>query len=169
MPSPAVTRALLLAAVLTPSLDSRAADAADACPAAGSRIVVEAARHRLRLCERGREIAVFDVRLGHGGVGKKAQGDGKTPLGTYGLGRPRPSKEYGVFIPVEYPTPEQRRRGYTGGAVGVHGPPREARWLGSFVNTFDSSDGCIGVATDDEIRRISTWVAKARARTIEIR
>ncbi len=97
------------------------------------------------------------------------EGDGKTPLGTYGLGAPRPSQDYGMFIPVEYPTRGQRSQGYTGGSVGVHGPPRSVRWLGSLVNTFDSSDGCIGVATDDEIERISAWVTASHARTIEIR
>ena len=39
------------------------------------------------------------------------------------------------------------------------------------VNTFDSSDGCVGLATDDEINTIADcrWVKKVRVRTIEIR
>jgi murein L,D-transpeptidase YafK len=147
----------------------RRAEAAGACSGTDALVVVETAKHRLVLCEGRREAATFGVRLGKKGVGKKTEGDGKTPLGTYDLGTPRPSKDYGVFIPVAYPTAEQKRRGYTGGAVGVHGPPRAVRWLGSMVNTFDSSDGCIGVATDDEIERISAWLRATHARTIEIR
>ena len=103
------------------------------------------------------------------GVGKTAEGDGKTPLGTYPLSEPRPSQRFGVFIPIGYPTAEQRSKGYTGGDVGVHGPHRWVRWLGSLVNTFDSSDGCVGVATDDEINRIAAWMKQTHVRTIEIR
>jgi murein L,D-transpeptidase YafK len=147
----------------------RAAVAAGQCSGADVRIVVETSKHRLALCEQGREAAAFDVRLGRGGVGKRSEGDGKTPLGRYALGDPRPSERFGVFIPIEYPTPEQRRQGYTGGDVGVHGPHRWVRWLGSLVNTFDSSDGCVGVATVQEITAISDWVKKTHARTIELR
>lgn len=43
------------------------------------------------------------------------------------------------------------------------------KWLGSLVNTFDSSDGCVGVATDGEIGRISNWVRTASAERIELR
>jgi hypothetical protein len=59
--------------------------------------------------------------------------------------------------------------GYSGSAVGVHGPPRWAKWLGSVVNTFDLSDGCVGVARDSEIEKIATWVRTSSAHTIELR
>jgi murein L,D-transpeptidase YafK len=108
-------------------------------------------------------------RSGRGGVGKTREGDGKTPIGTYGLGDPRPSNRYGTFIPIEYPTDEQKHQGFTGSAVGVHGPGRWVKWLGRLVNTFDWSDGCVGVATDGEIERIATWVRSTSARTIELR
>ena len=147
----------------------RKVEAAGVCAATDSRIVVETAKHRLALCTGGQEAAVFGIRLGRGGVGKQAEGDGKTPLGTYALGAPRPSKRFGTFIPIGYPTVEQRKQGFTGGDVGVHGPFRWVRWLGSLVNTFDSSDGCVGVATDEEINAIADWIAKVHAQTIEIK
>ena len=59
--------------------------------------------------------------------------------------------------------------GYTGGAVGIHGPARWVKWMGSLVNTFDSSDGCVGVARDAEIDDIASWVRAASVRTIELR
>jgi hypothetical protein len=145
------------------------AGAEGTCSAADARIVVETGAHRLVLCERERQIAAFSVRLGRGGVGKTAEGDGKTPLGTYPLGEPRKSDRYGTFIPIGYPTPEQRRRGFTGGDVGVHGPHRWVRWLGSLVNSFDSSNGCVGLATDGEMATIATWVRTAHAQTVELR
>ena len=143
--------------------------AAGACTASDVRIVVQTGAHRLMLCERGREVAAFSVRLGRGGIGKTAEGDGKTPLGTYPLGEPRKSERYGTFIPIGYPTPNQSRRGFTGGDVGVHGPHRWVRWLGSLVNSFDSSNGCVGLATDDEMTAITDWVRSAHAATIELR
>lgn len=59
--------------------------------------------------------------------------------------------------------------GYTGSAVGVHGPARWVKWLGSLVNAVDSSDGCVGVARDAEIEEIASWVRAASVRTIELR
>lgn len=158
-----------LAIVVAIAAAGNPAIAGGLCAAPDARIVVDTSAHKLALCDRNRETAVFDVRLGSGGVGKSKEGDRKTPLGSYPLEAPRKSKSYGTFIPIGYPTTEQRRRGYTGGAVGVHGPERRVRWLGSLVNTFDSSSGCVGLATDEDMARIATWVKTARAHVIELR
>ncbi len=163
-----MSRVTLLALVALAACPG-AAQAASACNFPDARILVETGTHRLALCERDREIASFSVRLGRGGVGKTAAGDGKTPLGAYPLGDPRKSDRYGTFIPIGYPTPDQRRRGFTGADVGVHGPHRWVRWLGPLVNSFDSSSGCVGLATDAEMEAIVTWIKAAHARTIELR
>jgi murein L,D-transpeptidase YafK len=139
------------------------------CSAPDSSVVVDLGKHSLALCERANVVGTFDVRLGRGGIGKTREGDGKTPVGTYPLGDPRPSKKFGTFIPIGFPTEEQRKLGYSGSAVGVHGPPRWAMWLGSLVNSFDLSDGCVGVARDSEMELIANWVRKASVRTIELR
>jgi murein L,D-transpeptidase YafK len=130
---------------------------------------VDLDEHQLTLCEQGKVVETFGVRLGRGGIGKTRSGDGKTPTGTYPLGTPRPSKRYGMFIPIGYPTADQRKRGFTGGAVGVHGPDRRVKWLGRLVNSFDTSDGCVGLAKDDEMETIARWIRKASAHTIELR
>ncbi len=62
------------------------------------------------------------VSLGRGGLEKSVQGDRKTPMGTYSIGAPRPSKRFFIFIPIGYPSEKQRVNGFTGGDVGVHGP-----------------------------------------------
>jgi murein L,D-transpeptidase YafK len=148
---------------------SAPAAAPDPCAStAAAHLSVRASEHRLYLCEGGKAMRSFGVRLAKDGLGKTRDGDGKLPVGAYPLGRPRPSKQYGTFIPIGYPTPEQRRRGYTGGSVGVHGPDRRVRWLGDLVNTFDSTDGCVGLATDDEMDQIATWVRRVRAERIVI-
>jgi murein L,D-transpeptidase YafK len=160
---------LVAAGVLCFGARPSAARAQPACEHLDSRIVVELQAHRLVLCERGKVLESFEVRLGRGGVGKSRAGDGKTPIGTYPLGQPRASRRYGIFIPIGYPTAAQRKKGFTGGAIGVHGPDRRAKWLGRLVNTFDTSDGCVGLAKDEEMDRIARWVRSAKARTIELR
>jgi len=112
----------------------------------------------LALCENGTSHGTFSVRVGKHGTGKRREGDENTPLGRYGLGDPRPSRSYGTFVPVAYPTTDQRRQEFTGGAVRVHGPDRRLRWLGRFVNVFDTTDGCIGVATDTEMHELAQWL-----------
>jgi hypothetical protein len=156
---------------LAAALGARApvVDGARICDAPDTRLVVDLARHTLALCEKDRPRGTFAVRLGRGGIGKTREGDGKTPVGTYPLGQPRPSNRYRTFIPIGFPTEAQKNMGYTGSAVGVHGPARWVKWMGSLVNTIDSSDGCVGVARDVEIDEIANWVRGASVRTIELR
>ena len=108
--------------------------------------------------EHWEQIASHPVALGWRGIGKRRRGDGKTPLGRYDLGVPRPSRKYGTFIPVGYPTAEQRQRGFTGSAIGIHGPPRETRHAGLANVADDWTLGCIAVADDATIRAVAAWV-----------
>jgi L,D-peptidoglycan transpeptidase YkuD (ErfK/YbiS/YcfS/YnhG family) len=139
------------------------------CHGPASAVVVDTSQHVLLLCDGGRPVESFGVRLGKHGVGKQREGDGKTPLGTYGLADPVASTAYGTFIPVGYPTEEQRRLGFTGSAIGVHGPARGVRWLGSWVNLFDTTDGCVGIATDAQMLRIADFTRAHHARRIVIK
>jgi murein L,D-transpeptidase YafK len=146
------------------------ARAADECPTRGVLLSVDTARHRLWTCENGRAAAEYTVALGTGGVGKTQQGDAKVPIGEYALGPPRGSSRFHTFIPVGYPTREQRRRGYTGSDVGVHGPARGFEKLPASINTStDWTLGCIAVGSDEEIDAIAAWVRRTGARTIAIR
>jgi len=111
-------------------------------------------------------VASHRVALGSGGLGKQKEGDGKTPLGRYGLGAPRQSQGYGIFVPVGYPTPAQQKLGFTGSAVGIHGPPRGAG--GALTTTVDWTAGCIAVGTDAEIEAISTWIRARHVKTVRI-
>lgn len=119
------------------------------------------------LCD-GPNAHGYRIRLGMGGVGKEKEGDQKVPLGRYPLSKPRASAKYGLFIPIGYPTAEQRAQGFTGGAVGIHGPGRAWRWLGTLNNLFDTTDGCLGVATDAEMAAVAEWVRMKRAASIVI-
>jgi len=131
-------------------------------------LVVVAEQHRLSLCEQQREVRSFSVRLARNGLGKRRSGDGKLPLGRYPLGTPQASARYGTFIPIGYPTSQQRGSGYTGGDIGVHGPDRRVRWLGSLVNLVDTTNGCVGIATDGEMKDLVAWISEHHAALIDL-
>ncbi len=138
------------------------------CPAAGDAIVVLTDARALWLCEAGAPAARFDVAIGRSGVGKRHRGDGRTPLGTYALAAPRPSERYGTFIAISYPTPGQSARGFTGGAVGIHGPPRGMAAPDYPVTEVDWTQGCIATGTDEEVGAIAEFV-RARRPVVVIR
>ena len=141
-----------------------------ACPEIAAPLVfVDTTAHRLALCENTKLIDSFVIRIGRSGTGKTREADGKTPLGSYALFAPRASAQFGTFIPVGYPTQEQRRAGFTGGAVGVHGPTRAVRAIGAFTNLFDTTDGCVGVGTDEEMSRVAAFVRTRKVSQIVLK
>ncbi len=122
------------------------------------------------LCKDGLAAATFPVNLGQGGVGKRKQGDQKTPLGRYRLSPPRASVSgFTWFVPIGYPTTAQKKKGYTGGAIGIHGPPD---WLPQLVvdAAFDTpwTDGCVMVRTTAEIEAIRAWLLEHKPRWVTI-
>jgi hypothetical protein len=160
-----VAATALLALVAGCGEDGRA----NPCASAAPYLLVDTAEHRLLACEGRRLALTFGVRFGTGGVGKTREGDGKVPLGEYPLGQPRPSSKYGTFIAIGYPTPAQQKQGLTGSAVGLHGPDRRLTWLGPVNNWFDTTDGCVGLATDADMNRLAAWVSASRANAILLR
>src|SRR4051812_16015222 len=148
---------------------SSSASAAAYCRANETTIVVDTRTHQMHLCADGRLERTFAVALGVGGVGKQREGDNRTPLGRYGLGAPRASQHFHIFVPVQYPTPAQARMGFTGGAIGIHGPPRgwSLTELASLV-AQDWTAGCIAVATDDDIEALATWIRKHGVKDVRL-
>ena len=71
---------------------------------------------------------------------------------------------------MAYPTPAQARAGFTGSAIGIHGPPRGlpgvAR-LQALVAT-DWTAGCIAVATDGDIEAIVRWLDERGVRIVRL-
>ena len=169
-PSPCYARPMpILTATLLVTLATTAAPSTDPpCYASETAIVILTSTHDLFLCENGRAIDRYTVALGSGGTGKRREGDDRTPLGSYPLSLGRPSKEFGTFLPVGYPTPAQRRQGFTGGAIGIHGPKRGARWLGRMGTVVDWTRGCVAVASDAQIKAVTSWVGRTKAAVVRI-
>ena len=104
------------------------------------------------------------------GVDKRRAGDNRTPLGSYPLGAPRAARWFHRFIPVAYPTAAQQRAGVSGGAIGIHRPPRGLETAARLALLIASNwtAGCIAVATDAEIERIVAWVEAHQVRTVRL-
>ncbi|MFC1611768.1 murein L,D-transpeptidase family protein [Myxococcota bacterium] len=132
--------------------------ATDACAGRATSVLIDLDEHTLWLCETGQVAGEYSVSLGKGGVGKQIRGDNKTPVGTYSLGAPRPSKKFGIFIPVGYPTAAQKKAGFSGSAIGIHGPDRSFTWAGTLNTLIDWTQGCIAVKSDEAIGTIAAWV-----------
>jgi len=139
------------------------------CPSTEAVVFVDTHAHVLLACEGGLAAHAYRVRLGSGGAGKTREGDRRTPLGVYGLAAPRRSERFGTFVPVGYPTAAQVALGYTGSAIGVHGPPRALRPFGRYLSAFDTTAGCVGLASDAEMDELRGWIEARGVVRIELR
>jgi murein L,D-transpeptidase YafK len=148
---------IVLVCVSHVSADEPRATAAP-CPEKGDVVTVITRKRELLLCQEGAVVAKFRVALGRGGLDKRRAGDGRTPLGTYALGIPRPSARYGLFIPIDYPTADQASQGFTGGEVGIHGPPRGLTEPEYPITAVNWTQGCIATAMDADIGVIAEFV-----------
>lgn len=100
------------------------------------------------------------VSIGTQGLGKTREGNRKSPVGSYWLGYPRTSLQFGIFIPVGYPNMDNISKGYTGSAIGLHGPMRFMTCLPQKSLEKNWTAGCLAVARDSQIIEISEWILK---------
>ncbi len=136
--------------------------APSACPPVGDVVAVFTRKREIWLCRSGEPMARIAVALGRGGNGKRRSGDHRTPTGTYTMGEPRPSRQYGTFIPIDYPTREQAARGHSGGALGIHGPPRGQSEPDYPATAVDWTLGCVATGTDADVETVAAFVRRYR-------
>ena len=165
-PCLSLRRVVSVQGLLLLGLSMAASTIANPCESRGTALYVRTAAHRMYLCEAGETMETLAVALGTGGVNKRREGDAKVPLGEYALAPARASRDYHLFLHVGYPTSRQRQAGFTGSAVGVHGPPRGFDHPSS--TSVDWTLGCIAVGTDAEIERVAAWVRRHKVRRIII-
>lgn len=116
-------------------------------------IAVDTSRSRLYVfanSAKGLElISNFYVTVGRNGVHKRAEGDQRTPLGVYFVGR-QISRErlpdlYGQgALTVNYPNDWDRLQGRTGSGIWLHGVPSD-----QFARVPQASDGCVVLSNPD--------------------
>lgn len=139
------------------------------CEKRDKMIIYTPTHSTLVACSAGRVAWTAKAAIGSKGLGKKKEGDRKTPVGTYWLGYPRKSNLYGIFIPVGYPNKEELKLGYTGNAIGIHGPMRIFTCLPKKGLEKNWTAGCLAVARDEQILNISNWVLENWPVQLEVR
>lgn len=131
-------------------------------------VVVVKRRRLLQLLYRDRVMRTYRVALGSNPVGpKRERGDGRTPEGLYRIDYKKPESKFSLALHIDYPSERDRAgaaaRGVDpGGAIYIHGRPREAQQLAYFRLKFkreDWTDGCIALtdpAMDEIYRSVPT-------------
>lgn len=116
-------------------------------------IAVDASRSRLYLFENSpqglRLVAHHYVSMGRSGVGKRVQGDQRTPLGVYFITSRLDAAQLQDFygagaLTLNYPNEFDRREGRTGHGIWLHGVPSQ-----NFARSPQSTDGCVVLANAD--------------------
>lgn len=119
-------------------------------------IEYDSKNNQLSICVKNKSIQSFRASHGSMGIGKNKKGDRKTPVGLYTIQKPRKSSSvWRTFIYIDYPTKAQKKKGFTGSAVGLHGPYKFFPYLNDRVN-FGA--GCIVVSKNNDIDAIEKHV-----------
>ena len=116
-------------------------------------LAVDASRSRLYVFANGPQglalINNFYVTIGRQGINKRVEGDQRTPLGVYFVGRQIPAERlpdlYGSgALTVNYPNDWDRLQGRTGSGIWLHGVPSD-----QFARVPQASDGCVVLSNPD--------------------
>ena len=116
-------------------------------------IAVDTSKSRLYVFSNGPKglevVSNFYVTVGRNGVNKRVEGDQRTPLGVYFVGRQIPSEKlpelYGKgALTVNYPNDWDRFLGRTGSGIWLHGVPSD-----QFARVPQASDGCVVLSNPD--------------------
>ncbi len=146
-----------------------------------TRVHLAKSSHELTLLDGDTVVATYLASIGPGGLGwKRQEGDNVTPVGHYRVVAHQPSK-YRVFLRLDYPNDEDRRRfarlkasgelgpsASIGGDIGIHGTPQGRQYdrdRASFRGA-DWTAGCVAVQ-DDEIDTIAASVRDGTVVDIE--
>lgn len=116
-------------------------------------IAVDTSKSRLYVFSNGPQglqlLTNFYITVGRNGVHKRVEGDQRTPLGVYFVGRQisrqRLPDLYGQgALTVNYPNDWDRLHGRTGSGIWLHGVPSD-----QFARVPQASDGCVVLSNPD--------------------
>ena len=143
-----------------------------AVPLVADRIVVRKAARVLELQHDSETIETFPIALGAHSIGPKRQeGDGRTPEGLYRIDWKSMNTRWSRELHISYPAPRDRAAAEAkhvdpGGAIFIHGMPRD---FGPYDPPFwirDWTDGCIAVGNAAIVK---IWDAVPDGTPIDIR
>jgi murein L,D-transpeptidase YafK len=123
------------------------------------RVLVKKSEKKLFLISNGKPFREFRVVLGPKPRGHKLEyGDERTPEGEYTLDRKNDNSAFYKSIRISYPNEFDRERAEKagmdpGGAIMIHGQPKQKQWPEDVAQTFNWTNGCIAV-TDGQMDEI---------------
>ena len=141
-------------------------------PAVADRVIVLKNQRLLELARNGQVFATYPVALGSDPVGpKRRQGDGRTPEGVYLIDWRTEDTRYTRELHISYPDEQDRDRAQQmrvdpGGAIFIHGLPRDYGPFDPPVWYKDWTEGCISVGNQAIVK---IWNAVPDGTPIEIR
>lgn len=112
-----------------------------------TRVVVMKSSRKLYLLNEEAVLKSYDIDLGFAPVGhKQAEGDGRTPEGSYVIDKRNPNSLFHLSIGISYPNEQDIERASSmgldpGGDIFIHGGPRP----GIDPRRSDWTAGCISV------------------------
>jgi murein L,D-transpeptidase YafK len=139
-------------------------------PVADKVVIVKGDR-KLLLLRDGEPFRTFDIALGIRPVGdKQAEGDFKTPEGSYLLDIRNSNSDFFLSIHISYPNRQDAQQARSsgvepGGAIMIHGQPNTPSRSEAYYRTQDWTNGCIAVSNSD---MIDIWLMTANNTPIEI-
>jgi murein L,D-transpeptidase YafK len=122
-------------------------------------VLVKKSEGKLFLISNGKPFREFRVALGPKPRGPKlAYGDERTPEGEYTLDRKNENSAFYKSIHISYPNEFDRERAEKigadpGGAIMIHGQPKQTQWPEELAQRFNWTNGCIAV-TDGQMDEI---------------
>jgi len=126
-------------------------------PELADRVVISKAERKLYLYRGDEILRDMDVALGLVPVGnKEAEGDFRTPEGSYRLTKRNPASDYFLSIKISYPSDQDeqtaRSRGIDpGGQIMIHGQPNEPRHSDAYYQWTDWTEGCVALSNADMV------------------
>ena len=135
------------------------------------KVVVNKSAKKLYLISQGQPFRQYNIALGPQPRGDKLEsGDERTPEGSYILDYKHANSDFYKAIHISYPNSDDitdaRRRGLDpGGAIMIHGMPKNLKWPVALIQSFNWTNGCIAV-TNAEMDEI--WNAIDEGTPIEI-
>jgi murein L,D-transpeptidase YafK len=121
------------------------------------RVVIRKSARKLILMRDDRVLGEMNIALGLMPKGHKiAEGDFRTPEGSYRLTERNPASDYFLSIKISYPNENDVRhaklRGQApGGQIMIHGQPNEPKHSAGYYRTTDWTNGCIAVSNADMV------------------
>ena len=134
-------------------------------------VVVKKSARVLELYAGDQLLKSFAVSLGRNPVGpKRAEGDERTPEGSYLLDSRKSDSSFHRALHISYPSAADAAQAHAsgvdpGGLIMVHGLPNGLGFLGRLHRLVDWTDGCVAV-TNAEIDEI--WQVVADGTPIKI-